>query len=151
MISIKRWVPVCTGAFWAMLLMGCSQALQSTVPASVWSVHSGACVQAGRERADWAALDKELRVLGLALQSRCQGSGSPSVAQLQVLDASLASQVLRGPLADGEPVDLGATSAVRGANDVSPDVLYNREWLRAALRRHHLTAPTAGEQKFAAH
>src|SRR6218665_2209667 len=90
----------------------------------------------------------ELQARGLALQVRCQegnggsgGSGS-SVVQLRVLDGIQARAVLRGPLADGQAVDMGTPCGVASpgaavtAGGFSPDVQYNRQWLRALMARH---------------
>lgn len=57
-----------------------------------------------------------------------------------VFDSDTATQFVRGPLADGEDVDMGGLHLVlphfaqaampeEPAEDVSPDVLFNREWL----------------------
>ena len=62
-----------------------------------------------------------------------------------VLDSEMASQFVRGPLADGEDVDMGGRHPLMQPQtdgvvpeepdeDVSPDVLFNREWLGALLQ-----------------
>jgi D-alanyl-D-alanine dipeptidase len=61
---------------------------------------------------------------------------------VDVVDGLLASAVVRGPLAEGEPVDMGTPAGVIGAKagndseDISPDVQHNRQWLRALMARH---------------
>lgn len=58
------------------------------------------------------------------------------------MDGLRASKVVRGPLAEGEAVDMGAPAGVSStpsANDhadFSPDVQHNRQWLRALMARH---------------
>src|SRR6218665_556636 len=112
------------------------------------------CRQTPAARAALRGVALELQARGLALQVRCQegngGSGGDrgnggdgsSVVQLRVLDGIQARAVLRGPLADGQAVDMGPPcgvgspgAAVR-AGGFSPDVQYNREWLRALMARH---------------
>src|SRR6218665_672066 len=88
----------------------------------------------------------ELQARGLALQVRCQegrGGNGSSVVQLRVLDGIQAGAVRRGPLADGQAVDMGTPCGVASpgaavtAGGFSPDVQYNRQWLRALMARHH--------------
>lgn len=64
---------------------------------------------------------------------------------VQVTDSDVAADFVRGPLADGEPVDLGGmhlsmTGVVQSADaaalqeeEGSPDVLFNRQWLAALM------------------
>src|SRR6218665_1006157 len=106
------------------------------------------CRQTPAARAALQGAALELQARGLALQVRCQegnggsgGSGS-SVVQLRVLDGIQARAVLRGPLADGQAVDMGTPCGVASpgaavtAGGFSPDVQYNRQWLRALMARH---------------
>src|SRR6218665_3634104 len=106
------------------------------------------CRQTPAARAALQGVALELQARGLALQVRCQegnggsgGSGS-SVVQLRVLDGIQARAVLRGPLADGQAVDMGTPCGVASpgaavtAGGFSPDVQYNRQWLRALMARH---------------
>ncbi|MBP6395833.1 MAG: M15 family metallopeptidase [Giesbergeria sp.] len=59
-----------------------------------------------------------------------------------VLNAQRASQVIRGPLADGMDVDMGTPFDWFGVQShtenptLAPDVQHNRRWLRALLQRH---------------
>lgn len=61
---------------------------------------------------------------------------------LLVRDGLLARQVLAGPLADGQEVDMGTPFDLfdelsHTANDsLAPDVQRNRQWLRALMQRH---------------
>ncbi|MNR22690.1 D-alanyl-D-alanine dipeptidase [compost metagenome] len=55
-----------------------------------------------------------------------------------VLDGDRATHTVRGPLADGEAVDMGSAAAATaqkpaGDETLSPDVQHNRAWLRAAM------------------
>jgi D-alanyl-D-alanine dipeptidase len=72
----------------------------------------------------------------LALRVQCVDM-RPQGVELVVRDSGRASAVLRGPLADGEPVELDAGAGA------SPDVQFNRAWLDQALLRHRveLSAP----------
>jgi D-alanyl-D-alanine dipeptidase len=84
----------------------------------------------------------ELQAQGLALKTSCQASQGDLAVRVEVVDGLRASKVLRGPLADGEAVDMGTPAGVSGANaashhtDLSPDVQHNRQWLRALMARH---------------
>ena len=63
-----------------------------------------------------------------------------------VVDSETASNFVRGPLADGEEVDMGGvllgspvtakalTPVSLAQEDVSPDVQYNRQWLANVMR-----------------
>lgn len=65
-----------------------------------------------------------------------------------VKDSETASQFVRGPLADGEEVDMGGVhlalpslalgSHEAQAEDVSPDVLHNRAWLASVMEARGL-------------
>ena len=91
--------------------------------------------------AEWQAVEQELRVQGLTLQVQCAGTRPQGGLQLVVHDSVRASAVLRGPLADGEPVELGADA------QASPDVQFNRAWLDHALLRHSVQRAEAGEAR----
>lgn len=99
----------------------------------------GSCRAAGTG-AGWEPAQDELRLQGLRLQAPCVDGPGPAGVQLLVLDATRASQVLRGPLAEGEPVDLGPGDLLQTASpasqDLSPDVAFNRAWLERILLRH---------------
>lgn len=125
----------------ALLSTGCMQSPQaaerSTVVQGVnMQAGSGSCANRADESTIPAA-GHEPRAQGLALRRTCTGNVQQGNLQLVVPDSVRASEVLRGPLADGEPVDVGT-----GPN-VSPDVQYNRDWLEQALRSHTLQAAGA--------
>ncbi|MGP1682633.1 MAG: hypothetical protein ACTS8S_09940, partial [Giesbergeria sp.] len=86
----------------------------------------------------WRAVQQDLRAQGLALHLPCDGSSSEGVLHLTVLDSVRASQALRGPLADGDPVEVSSGS------DVSPDVQFNRGWLNKVLLRHRVQVAAGG-------
>lgn len=88
----------------------------------------------------------QLQSLGLELQLEgCprvgRGRQAVSVLAVKVLvrDSATASEAVRGPLADGEEVDMGSElvwpdrAAVPDSDDVSPDVAFNRQWLAQLL------------------
>ncbi len=98
-----------------------------------------------REPAARPALERigrELQSQGMALQATCNTTSGGWVVQVQVVDGSKAHKVVRGPLADGQAVDMGTpvgaarSEAAAGASGFSPDVLHNRQWLRALMARH---------------
>lgn len=111
--------------------------------------------QRARLQAVHAALAREgmaLRVLGCprlpAAKASAAGAQVIAVAVL-VVDGERAADTVRGPLADGELLDMGsaAPQAASGAlqrvsaaamaqpprDSLSPDVLYNRAWLRKRM------------------
>ena len=61
-----------------------------------------------------------------------------------VTDAVRAAQVLQGPLAQGEDLDLGTPYGLMDASSLghsdagSPDVKHNRAWLRGQMQQHGL-------------
>jgi D-alanyl-D-alanine dipeptidase len=69
----------------------------------------------------------------MALQATCNAASGGWVVQVQVVDGTKAHKVVHGPLADGQAVDMGTPA---GASGFSPDVLHNRQWLRALMARH---------------
>lgn len=100
-----------------------------------------------------------LRVLGCPqLASGAKGAAAQQVLAVAVLvvDGERASETVRGPLADGELLDMGsavpqaatglaqrvstASLAQPPEDSLSPDVLYNRAWLRALMGRQGLRA-----------
>jgi len=100
-----------------------------------------------------------LRVLGCPqLASGASGAGAQQVLAVAVLvvDGERAAQTVRGPLADGELLDMGSAvpqaatglaqrvssaSLAQPPDDaLSPDVLFNRAWLRALMGRQGLRA-----------
>lgn len=82
---------------------------------------------------------RELRGLGLALQAVCDHRQAQVGVRLLVLDSVRASEVLRGPLANGEPVDL------KGGVSASPDVQFNVAWLEQVLQRHQVPVAGSGD------
>ena len=78
----------------------------------------------------------------MALQANCNAASGGWVVQVQVVDGTKAHKVVRGPLADGQAVDMGTpagaarSEAAAGVTGFSPDVLHNRQWLRALMARH---------------
>ena len=125
----------------ALLATGCMQSLQaaesSSAQESVHARNAAAGCQGASDQGDWQAMAPGLREHGLALCVRGAGPADAGDLQLMVLDSVRASQVLRGPLADGEPVDVSA------GPDVSPDVEFNRAWWNQALQRHQLRSAGA--------
>ncbi len=126
----------------ALFSTGCMQSPQAaerSIVAQSVNLHSGSgsCTNQADE-STIRAVEPGLRAQGLALRRTCTGNLQQGNLQLVVLDSERASEVLRGPLADGESVDVS-----KGPN-VSPDVQYNRNWLEQALRSH--TLQTAGAE-----
>lgn len=58
--------------------------------------------------------------------------------RVEVLDSEIAARYVRGPLADGEPVDMGDVhlGEPEPEDDISPDVAFNRQWLAAVMQRY---------------
>ncbi len=131
------------GVLAAILAAGCVQGPQSFAGALPLGAQPTGCSAASKQQADWLALAADLHAQGLALEARCARAPGGWTVQLLVVDSVRASQVLRGPLADGEPVDMGDAPGAVALAELSPDVLYNRRWLRAALLRHRLEAVSA--------
>lgn len=117
--------------------------------------------QRARLQAVQASLAREglaLRVLGCPqLASGANAGAAQQVLAVAVLvvDGERASQTVRGPLADGELLDMGSAAPQARAGlvqcvrtsgqgkefeDVSPDVLHNRAWLRSLMGREGLRA-----------
>lgn len=120
----------------ATLCVGCIPATH----ASPLADGRGAAPCADASHAGWQAVQQDLRAHGLVLRPACGASGAQA-PQVVVLDSLRASEVLRGPLADGEALDLGRAMAqgAQGA-DESPDVAFNRDWVQAVLVRHQVHA-----------
>ena len=148
-------LPSTCRAYWLSLaaaigLAVCGQSPQAAVPAPTlapvpmaWDAAVDGCAGGERLRAAVDNVRSELQAQGLALKTSCQASqGSFLAVQVEVVDGWRASKVLRGPLADGEAVDMGTPAGVSGADaashnsDLSPDVQHNRQWLRALMARH---------------
>lgn len=105
-----------------------------------------------------AHIHRALQLVKVQLQSqglKLQLQGCPFVrtgaGQMQqvldvrvwVVDSDVAANFVRGPLADAEPVDMGDVQlvvpasthgAAVAAQDVSPDVLFNRNWLASVMQ-----------------
>lgn len=141
-------------AYWLSLAAGiwltaCVQSPQAAVPAPTlspvpmaWDAAVDGCAGGEHLRAAVGRVRSELQAQGLALKTSCQTSQGALAVQVEVVDGLRASKVLRGPLAEGEAVDMGTPAGVSGANaasynaDLSPDVQHNRQWLRALMARH---------------
>lgn len=100
-----------------------------------------------------------LRVLGcpqLASSAKADADRQVLAVAVLVVDGVRAAKTVRGPLADGELLDMGsaapqsapgraqrvrAAALVQPPDDaLSPDVLYNRAWLRTLMGREGLRA-----------
>ncbi|WP_462388750.1 M15 family metallopeptidase [Acidovorax sp. Q11] len=151
---LKPRVAGCAGGIVALMLVACAHHPQAVV-SSAGTTESGSpavAVGAGHERrlcrddpATRAGLGRivhELQAQGLALQATCLAPGGGWVVQVMVVDGMKARQVVRGPLADGQVVDMGTPSgrvqagASATAPGHSPDVVHNRQWLHALMARH---------------
>lgn len=141
-------------------MTACAQSPQAAVPpdgmgagaapAEVETAAVPGCAGGGPLQRAVAALGAELQPQGLALRAVCDAPTNALAVRVEVRDGVRASKVVRGPLADGEPVDLGeaagaaASTAVQDT-DLSPDVQYNRQWLRSLMARHQFhPLPDAG-------
>lgn len=139
----------------ALLLAACAHSPRAAVPESS-AGESGAaspvpfsCRPSAAARTALDHVAGELQAKGMALQATCADDGV-WVVRVRVVDGVKASKVVRGPLADGMEVDMGTPAGVPGAvggaatQGFSPDVLFNREWLRSTMARHQFdNAPTA--------
>lgn len=143
----------CAAAALAVALAACAHSPHAAVPEGSVSeqiaVASG-CTESAAQRAAIGRIAQELQAQGLALQARCPEEGAGWVVQVRVVDGMKASKIVRGPLADGHDVDMGTPAGVSlagaepGAHGFSPDVQYNRAWLRALMARHQFeSAPDA--------
>lgn len=110
-----------------------------------------ACQEAVQARSAMARASHELQAVGLGLQVTCSTAGGGWMVQVRVLDGVKASKVVRGPLADGQEVDMGtpAGAVLAGLGGLSPDVQYNRQWLRAFMARHQFDKLPDGWWHFA--
>lgn len=135
-------------------------------------VHAASLTQETRELATECAsmlqrsqLQRAFHLVSIQLQSqglRLKAQGCPFVrtssGQMQqvldvrvwVVDSDVAVNFVRGPLADGEEVDMGDVQLSLPSlgsgltkvtqQDVSPDVLFNREWLARVMAAQGLQA-----------
>ncbi|MDD2178073.1 D-Ala-D-Ala dipeptidase [Acidovorax sp. D2M1] len=141
-----RWSSVAV----ALWLAACVHSPQAAVSAPVlqgeptlWEHAAPApCDKAPAARSALERIGRELQSHGMALQATCNTTSGGWVVQVQVVDGTKAHKVVRGPLADGQAVDMGTpagaarSEAAAGASGFSPDVLHNRRWLRALMARH---------------
>ena len=134
----------------ALLLSACAHSPQAAVPTP--GLQSGAmpwgqtaispCDKEPTAKPALERIGRELQSQGMALQANCNAASGGWVVQVQVVDGTKAHKVVRGPLADGQAVDMGTPAgaaraeAAAGAKGFSPDVLHNRQWLRALMARH---------------
>ncbi len=141
-----RWSSVAV----ALLLSACAHSPQAAVPTP--GLQSGAmpwgqtaispCDKEPTAKPALERIGRELQSQGMALQATCNAASGGWVVQVQVVDGTKAHKVVRGPLADGQAVDMGTPAgaaraeAAAGATGFSPDVLHNRQWLRALMARH---------------
>lgn len=123
--------------------------------ASAVQAKGAVCVQQADATASMEQLAAQLRANGLALKARCRADTGAWVVQVEVIDGFKASKVVRGPLADGEPVDMGTPAGLvmqganLGASGFSPDVIYNRQWLRKVMAQHRFDNLSQGWWLFA--
>jgi len=144
-----RWAP----AALALLLAACVHSPQAAVTAPAPPLAADAargsaagCRETPSARAALQAVTHELQAQGLAFRAACHAAAAGWVVQVRVVDGMKASKVVRGPLADGHDVDMGTPAgeelagAAPHAQGFSPDVQYNREWLRGLMARHQFDA-----------
>jgi len=154
--AASRW-PFAALAF---LLAACSGSPHAAVPQppAAQGAAVAAIAQCNGAAAAHGALQRvaqELQGQGLALHASCPATGTGWVVQVRVVDGMKASKVVRGPLADGHEVDMGTPAGVNlaGAQPVaagfSPDVRFNREWLRATMARHQFENASDAWWRFA--
>ncbi len=117
-------------------------------------------VQAGVQRHGLAlkVLDCYRPQAADALAHSSHSRGSAVDLTLVVTDAQRAAQLLQGPLAQGEVVDMGTTPPglvdadappQEGAPQaVSPDVKHNRAWLRGQMQQHGLVPEDSGSGRW---
>ena len=155
----RRPAPVPSGMRWssvvaALWLAACVQSPQAAVPVASEAVANGAivaqapapgCHDTAATRSALQGIAQELQAQGLGFAATCQAGQNRSawVVQVRVLDGVKASTVVRGPLADGHDVDMGTPAGVElagapvDATGFSPDVQFNRQWLRSLMAQHH--------------
>ena len=85
---------------------------------------------------------QELFQRGYIAEKSGHSRGSTVDLTLVVVNAERASRSVRGPLAEGEDVDMGTpfdwfgTQSHTDDTTLAPDVQHNRRWLRTLLQRH---------------
>jgi len=141
----------CRSAVTGALLAACTlipvgpasaSALGDTGAPNVPALDTG-CTQTAGTRDSLGRIAQELRSQGMALEATCQPGAAGWVVKVRVVDGTRAARAVRGPLADGHEVDMGtpagtpaAQAQAQPASVFSPDVQYNRQWLRAMMARH---------------
>jgi D-alanyl-D-alanine dipeptidase len=106
------------------------------------SLEMTTCPQDPAALSAFSQLAQQLRAQGMALNAQCRAASGAWVVQVMVVDGLKASKVVRGPLADGHEVDMGTPAGVplgrapANAHGFSPDVQYNRQWLRSLMAKH---------------
>ena len=139
-LTCTRWSSMAL----ALVLAACAQVPQAAVQtyAGASSAKVVGCDSASSTRAALRDIDAQLHDHGMALKSSCQPNMSGLQVQVRVIDGMKASKVVRGPLADGQDVDMGTPSGISSkaspgnSRTFSPDVLHNRAWLNALMARH---------------
>lgn len=142
----KNWMPSLL-AWW---LTGCAL-LPAIGSEAVFpsALAQGECRPMAGQRERLLAVNSALARQGLALRvlgcpTLAPASGAPELQVIEVtlwvVDGDLAAETVRGPLADGEEVDMGRAALEPGeeqrpdaSDELPPDVLHNRGWLRAAM------------------
>ena len=142
---LAHWLSLCAGICLAACVQSPQAAVSTQAPhpmALSWDAAMGECAGDEPLRKAAARVDEELQRQGMALRIFCQASQGALAVQVDVVDGLRASKVVRGPLADGQDVDMGTPSgaALAGASGnarmFSPDVQHNRAWLTALMARH---------------
>lgn len=147
-LMCKRWSSVGV----ALVLAACAQGPHATVQTqggallvestAAASPQGAGCDSESATRAALKNIEAQLQADGMALKTSCPPNLGGLQVQVRVIDGIKASKVVRGPLADGQDVDMGTPSgaaladASGNARMFSPDVQHNRAWLTALMARH---------------
>jgi D-alanyl-D-alanine dipeptidase len=137
-----RWSALSCALLWAACMGSPQAAVADPHLAHANVPRIAACGGAVAARAALQRVAHALEAQGLELQASCAAAGSGWVVQVLVIDGFKASKIVRGPLADGHEVDMGTPAGVAlagaepDAQGFSPDVQFNRQWLRATMARH---------------
>lgn len=129
-------------AAWPETGAGTAQQQASAPWTPRWSEAGCSPSMAAGLTAQLQGLQAELQALGLDLRvEQCLSlpaqRGQAVALSVRVVDGLRATGSVRGPLADGQPLDLGGSAGEAG---LSPDVLFNRQWLRQHAQAHGLRA-----------
>lgn len=132
-----------------LLVPGVSQAGGQSPLLAPATIVNGQCAAATAQQSQWGALSHFLELHGLALIGQCHGMRDAVRAKLVVMDSVKASELLRGPLADGDEVETGgltasAATASQGDAQWSPDVHFNRQWLELVMEKHRFVQTANG-------